>query len=35
MAFRYNNRDNAYLFRDTLFKLIDAEALPYEQLAHR
>src|SRR5574337_198168 len=29
MAYRYNNRENAYLFRDTLLRLIDADALPY------
>jgi transposase-like protein len=32
MAFRYNNRRNPYLFRDTLMKLIGAEGLPYQQL---
>ncbi len=32
MAFRYNNRRNPYLFRDTLLKLVKAENLPYEQL---
>ena len=32
MAFRYNNRKNPYLFRDTLMKLIGAESLPYQQL---
>jgi transposase-like protein len=32
MAFRYNNRDNAYLFRDTLLRLIDAERMPYAEL---
>jgi hypothetical protein len=30
--FRYNNRKNAYLFRDTLMKLVQTEAMPYEQL---
>ena len=30
--FRYNNRKNAYLFRDTLQKLVTTEAMPYEQL---
>jgi transposase-like protein len=30
--FRYNNRKNAYLFRDTLQKLITTEAMPYEKL---
>lgn len=32
MAFRFNNRDNPYLFRDTLMKLIGAESLPYQAL---
>jgi transposase-like protein len=32
MAFRYNNRENAFLFRDTLLRLIDAEAVPYREL---
>lgn len=32
IAFRFNNRDNPYLFRDTLLKLIGAETLPYEKL---
>jgi transposase-like protein len=30
--FRYNNRKNAYLFRDTLQKLVSTESMPYEQL---
>lgn len=30
--FRYNNRKNPYLFRDTLQKLVTTEAMPYEQL---
>jgi transposase-like protein len=30
--FRYNNRKNTYLFRDTLTKLVTTEAMPYEQL---
>jgi transposase-like protein len=30
--FRYNNRKNAYLFRDTLTRLVTTEAMPYEQL---
>ncbi|MFN0145014.1 MAG: IS1595 family transposase [Dehalococcoidia bacterium] len=29
---RFNNRDNPYLFRDTLTKLLKAEVLPYSQL---
>jgi transposase len=31
-AFRFNNRENPYLFRDTLLKLIEAETLPYKDL---
>jgi len=31
-AFRFNNRENPYLFRDTLLALIHAEALPYQEL---
>jgi len=30
--FRYNNRRNRYLFRDTLQKLVTTDALSYEQL---
>jgi transposase-like protein len=30
--FRFNNRDNPFLFRDTLLALLRANALPYEQL---
>lgn len=30
--FRYNNRRNAHLFRDTLTRLVRAEAMPYEEL---
>jgi transposase-like protein len=29
---RFNNRKNPYLFRDTLLKLIESENLPYEKL---
>jgi len=29
---RFNNRENSYLFRDTLARLISAEALPYKEL---
>lgn len=32
MAFRFNNRENPYLFRDTLLKLTESESLPYQQL---
>jgi transposase-like protein len=30
--FRYNNRKNPHLFRDTLTRLVTAKALPYEKL---
>jgi transposase-like protein len=30
--FRFNNRNNPYLFRDTLLRLINSESLPYETL---
>ncbi len=30
--FRYNNRKNAYLFRDTLVRLMNGSALPYDKL---
>jgi transposase-like protein len=32
MSFRFNNRKNPYLFRDTILKLIDSSNLSYEQL---
>lgn len=32
MTFRFNNRDNPFLFRDTLMKLIDAPTLEYKKL---
>lgn len=32
LEWRFNNRDNPYLFRDTLLKLIKSENLPYGQL---
>jgi transposase-like protein len=32
MAFRYNNRENAFLFRDTLLELIGAKSMPYAEL---
>jgi transposase-like protein len=32
MAFRYNNRENAYLFRDTLVSLVGAGSMPYADL---
>lgn len=32
MAFRFNNRRNVYLFRDTLKRLLGADAMPYKEL---
>jgi transposase-like protein len=32
MTFRFNNRENPYLFRDTLMKLIEAPVLEYKKL---
>ncbi len=32
LEWRFNNRDNPYLFRDTLLKLIKSPNLPYEDL---
>jgi transposase-like protein len=32
MTFRFNNRDNPYLFRDTMKKLIEAPVLEYKKL---
>jgi transposase-like protein len=29
---RFNNRENPFLFRDTLLKLIDADTLRYKEL---
>jgi hypothetical protein len=31
-TFRFNNRQNPYLFRDTLLALIAEDALPYKEL---
>lgn len=31
-AFRFNNRENPYLFRDTLLRLIEGDALPFQEL---
>lgn len=33
-AFRFNNRENPYLFRDTLVVLLDGDALPYRDLVN-
>jgi hypothetical protein len=35
MEFRFNNRDNALLFRDTLLVLVHGEALAYWELVGR
>ena len=32
IAFRFNNRNNPYLFRDTLMAMLDAETLTYAEL---
>jgi transposase-like protein len=32
LEWRFNNRDNPYLFRDTLLKLLSADTLKYKQL---
>jgi transposase-like protein len=32
IAFRFNNRQNPYLFRDTVLRLIDGETLPFKEL---
>ena len=32
LEWRYNNRENPYLFRDTLTKLIGAENMEYQRL---
>ena len=32
LEWRFNNRENPYLFRDTLLKLIKSESLPYQEL---
>jgi transposase-like protein len=34
LEWRFNNRDNPYLFRDTLLKLIRSDNLPYDKLTH-
>jgi len=34
LEWRFNNRENPYLFRDTLIKLIRSENLPYQSLTH-
>ena len=32
LEWRFNNRKNPYLFRDTLIKLLTGNALPYQEL---
>lgn len=32
ISFKCNNRENGYLFRDTLMALVGAEAMPYQEL---
>jgi transposase-like protein len=32
LEFRYNNRENPYMFRDAMLKLLLAETLPYKKL---
>jgi transposase-like protein len=32
LSFRFNNRENPYLFRDTLIALLSGESLPYSEL---
>ncbi len=34
IAFRFNNRNNDYLFRDTLLRMVEGETLPYAELVH-
>ena len=31
-AFRFDNRDNPYLFRDTILELIECEPMEYKKL---
>ena len=35
MAWRFNNRDNPFLFHDTMAKLLQAETLPYRELVEK
>jgi hypothetical protein len=32
MEWRFNNRENPYLFRDTLLKLVNSDNLTYKEL---
>jgi transposase-like protein len=31
-AFRWNNKDNPYMFRDTILRLVEGDALPFKEL---
>ena len=35
LEWRFNNRSNPYLFRDTLLRLIEADTLTFKELVHR
>lgn len=35
LEWRYNNRDNPFLFRDTTLQLVEGDALPYKELTAR
>ena len=32
LEFRFNNRENPFMFRDVLLRILDREALRYEKL---
>ena len=32
LEFQFNNRENPYMFRDAMLKLVVAETLPYKKL---
>ena len=34
VSFRFNNRENPHMFRDTLLKLLEAKAMPFSSLVH-
>ena len=35
VAWRFNNRENPYLFRDTLLRLVEGDTLPYRELVDK
>lgn len=35
LEWRFNNRENPYLFRDTLLKLIGSKTLPYHVITEQ